>query len=508
MKKRGPGRGRLVRTKDAEGAASYVGDWTDSQGRRHRKSLSSDRRVADRMLAAIVRDRDLARLGLGHESSQEKPLAEVVAAYLLELRATRSAAHLDRTERDLTAATAFLGATLRIRDIDPARVMEWRRARMLPPLLKRGEKLRGRKKEGAGVRTANMGASALRSCLEWARRSGMIAANPLRDLRPMPSPESSWKKRRRALSEAEIGRFLAAVHALDLERADRRRAHGKTRWYTPRDGLPPVPQAPFYRAVVACGFRFGEAAAATWRDFDEAERVIVLRAETTKARRTREVPIPVEIVADLAAVRAAQALTLGRPANGDDPIFAGPKGGKLDASNARKVLVEALRRAKIAEKDERGRSIDIHALRATATTRMLRRGVPLPVVMEIVGSKSAAVTLRHYTDLRVHDTRAAIDGVPVPCADAPQPLRAAVGTSEVGSNLAMAPDSAPMTTTSGTAETPMNEGEATIGPCRTRTCNLRIMSRFSAADVVDDATGQPKPKPQEDRDFDVEPSPW
>ena len=62
--------------------------------------------------------------------------------------------------------------------------------------------------------------------------------------------------------------------------------------------------------------------------------------------------------------------------------------------------------------DAAERSVDIHALRTTAATRMLRYGVPVHVVARILGHKDVRLTLRHYEDLRVEDTRRAVDGIP------------------------------------------------------------------------------------------------
>jgi hypothetical protein len=81
MNRRGRGRGTLRKGRDAEGRTVCFGDWIGADGIRHRRVLSNDKVVVERMLAKLVRERDLATVGLGIEESQERPLAEVMAKY-------------------------------------------------------------------------------------------------------------------------------------------------------------------------------------------------------------------------------------------------------------------------------------------------------------------------------------------------------------------------------------------------------------------------------------------
>ena len=57
--------------------------------------------------------------------------------------------------------------------------------------------------------------------LTWAVQAGLIAQNPVANLVPLPQRESTKVYRRRALSEAEITRFLEAARADDCECAKR-----------------------------------------------------------------------------------------------------------------------------------------------------------------------------------------------------------------------------------------------------------------------------------------------
>src|SRR5262245_21759214 len=109
----------------------YVLFWRDSDRRRRETILSEDRRTAERMRSEIMRKRDLALKGLGREEGQERPLAEIRDAFMVEAKATRAPATWKRLQDELDAAVAFLGPR-RVRDVTCAAVMEWRRKRMEP----------------------------------------------------------------------------------------------------------------------------------------------------------------------------------------------------------------------------------------------------------------------------------------------------------------------------------------------------------------------------------------
>lgn len=97
--------------------------------------------------------------------------------------------------------------------------------------------------------------------------------------------------------------------------------------------------------------------------------------------------------------------------------------------NLRREFARILKRAEIPVEDDRGRTVDIHALRATATTHMLRHGMPVERVAQIIGHADVRMTLKHYEDLRVEDVERALESVPElgpvrPTAGPEQGLRA------------------------------------------------------------------------------------
>lgn len=230
-------------------------------------------------------------------------------------------------------------------------------------------------------------------------------------MKRLPEDESTAKKRRRALDDDEIERLRRAAKADDSDlrarfMADRRRT------YAERHRRPPVPQLPLWRTLLTVGLRWGEAASAMWSDFNANERTLTVQAASAKGRRSRIVPLPVDVAEDLDNLRDAHVATMGSAPAASDRIFLTPKGcswTKAGSPNALRTLRRLLIQAGIDDVDDSGRSLDLHALRTTAITRMLRHGVPLEIVAEVVGHQDVRLALKHYTDLRVKDTRNALD---------------------------------------------------------------------------------------------------
>lgn len=406
---RGPGPGRLQKVGDR-----WVGIWRDARGRRHRKTLSTDRRVAERAFAQIIRQRDLELAGLANEAGQDRFLAEIVEIYKADLATHRRPRYTKAVGYTLDALLAALGEGARIRDLTVPRLLLHRTKRLAA---------------GVSNRTANADCNALRAALRWALASGHIAVNPLEHLRPLSESEDTQVKKRRALSDMEIGALLRAAIEEDAERA---RSFGTTGPLI--DGwnrMTPIPQAPLWRFLVVVGVRYNEAATLRWADLDETEGVVTVRPEIAKSKRRRTVPVPGYLVEDLRALRHFQAFALGRMPGTGDRIFLSPKHKPLDphGNPARILLTRILKQAGISYLDEEGRvAVDIHALRGSATTRLLRHGVPLATVATIMGHSDVRLTMKHYADLRIADTKKAVEGVPEIGAAAPKTGQKAQGS--------------------------------------------------------------------------------
>lgn len=497
-RQKGRGRGRLIRQKGADGRFVYIGDWVGSDGRRHRRVLSSDKSVAERMLAKLVRERDLVTAGMVVEDGGAAFLAEVVDAYLRDLETFRRPSYVESVRRGLEKLKTVIGP-VRVRDVTPSVMLERRKKRL---------------SAGVAHRTINLEAGALKTCFAWAVRAGMLGANPLAHLKPLPTDATAVARERRALTDDEIARFLrsaqeddaqAEVRYLELRFAARSDSTRRTLGIALRR----IPQSPFWTTLLACGLRWGEACALRWEDIDVDAGALTIRAEVAKTKQARHVPVPSYLMDVLVRLRGLHASAVGWNPAAEDAVFLGPKGRPLtkrDSANALKLLQRILDRAGIPKVDAQERTIDIHGLRGTAASRMLRHGVDLALVSEILGHSDVRLTMKHYVDLRITDTAAAIAKVPALEAAKPDVLAAsAVGADEVGSILAIGAASvgSARRTASGTPSPAMRCRNT---PGGNRTHNRRIRNRQSEIGPGDDMSGPDVHDSPADNDF--RPSPF
>lgn len=77
-----------------------------------------------------------------------------------------------------------------------------------------------------------------------------------------------------------------------------------------------------------------------------------------------------------------------------------------------RVLNRDLRTAGIAKRDERGRTIDVHALRHTFGTLLSKGGVAPRTAQAAMRHSKIDLTMNHYTDPRLLDTHGALDTLP------------------------------------------------------------------------------------------------
>src|SRR5262245_46204319 len=107
--------------------------------------------------------------------------------------------------------------------------------------------------DGLNAGTSNMYLQAIREFLGWAVRSGLIAEDPLRVLRPM-NPELDRRRERRALTADELRALLAATESAPPFRA-----------------ITGHKRAMLYRVAAETGLRLGELRALVVADLDLAD---------------------------------------------------------------------------------------------------------------------------------------------------------------------------------------------------------------------------------------------
>lgn len=376
------GPGRLWRR-----GSTWMCDYRDENGVRHNRALATSRAAAEQIRASLIHQRDLARAGLIDRAGQQLPLADVIARYGDDLRPRVSPRHHEMVEARLKRMLTALG---------PVRVCD---LKALAVTRIRSEATAA----GASPRSANLLVDTLAACLRWAEQAEVIGKNPIARVKRLPEAGHE-RRRRRPLSDDEIERLLRAAEDEDRELARVAELDGRTR----------VPQAPFLRALVTLGMRYGEARSIAWGSVDFEQRVVVLQASTTKSRKQRVLPLSDELVAMLRSLQAIHARALGRIPSSTDHVFVTANGcvWSPPSNNLRRVFVRLLQRAGIRRVAPDGSTVDVHALRTSAASRWVRKGVPLVVTQKLLGHADPRVTARHYIHVEVDSLRAAIDSTP------------------------------------------------------------------------------------------------
>ncbi|MCK6447904.1 MAG: tyrosine-type recombinase/integrase [Planctomycetes bacterium] len=391
-------RGRLYQRERIGSGPIWTLDYRDDAGKRRRIVLGSDKRAAEKRAAEILRKRDLST---GRSTGVGVDLLDLAQLYIDDLKTRAVPRHVEQVQDRLHRIFRELGAK-QVGDLTPLAMTKLRSKRLA---------------EGVSNRTANLDLDVVRAMLTWAVSIDLLEANPLRKLKRLPESEATQRVRRRALSEAEIARFLAAAEADDEHQANRLAAEATIAARTQGAAYAlvarpvRVPQAPLWRGFLATGARFGELTRVTWADLDIERAVLRLRAETTKAGKQRLIPLHESYVRQLTELRAVHERVRGRPVEPGDRVFLTPDGADVSrySNNLMRLFERLLVRSGIPKLDAHGRKVDVHALRHTVASRCARNGISLIQAQRLLGHSDPKLTARTYSHLEVEDLRGAVE---------------------------------------------------------------------------------------------------
>jgi len=338
--------------------------------------------VAERRRIELINRRNLELDGLGLVAGLDLTLVEIADQYVADLARRTTAAHVENVASRLARSLARM-PDKRVRDL-----------RSIDALGLRADALDA----GASNRTANLVTETLKAMLHWAVDADLIAANPLARVKKLPETGEHRRYQRRALSDDEIERLLDGVRQDDVNAT--RLAGARMR----------VPQEPLFLALLDTGARWSELRRVRWLDVDLRAGLLTLRAENTKARRQRVVPLTGRLAEGLRELQGLQARHLGRIATASDWVFLSPDGCAWGrpTNNVMRLLDRVLERAGLAKVDAQGRKLDIHALRHCFATRLARRGVALVHAQRLLGHSDPKLTAQVYQHLDAEDLRGAI----------------------------------------------------------------------------------------------------
>ncbi len=205
-------------------------------------------------------------------------------------------------------------------------------------------------------------------------------------------------------------------------------------------------RALLYRVLVTTGLRKGELAALSVGDvlLDLDPPVIVLRGADAKNGQRASLPLRPEVAADLRAwitektqATCSQGVGVSGVVRARDgmPLFDVPKG-------LIRILDRDLQAAGIPKCDDRGFTVDVHAMRGTFGSMLAAAGVPPVILKELMRHKRIETTLKHYVDPRLLDVVGAVANLPSLSAEsAPETARATgtEGASAVALDVALTP---------------------------------------------------------------------
>ncbi len=190
---------------------------------------------------------------------------------------------------------------------------------------------------------------------------GVIAADPTCDVRLRRVPRRFPK----ALSEEEVIRLITTIEA----------GPASIRWL--RD---------IVIVTVNTGLRRAEAVNLRWRAVDIDNRVLTVACDEgfqTKSGTERKVPLAPPA---LLVLERLQRQSVGIASSGE-AVFQHSRGGVNPDYLSQRFALYA-RKAEINE-------VGFHGLRHTAITRLIERGVPLPIVQRFAGHADIATTMRY-----------------------------------------------------------------------------------------------------------------
>ena len=327
--------------------------------------------------------------------------------------------------------------------------------------------------EGMSASTRNAHRESLVSFGNWCVSTDRLVFNPCTKV-PKADEKADPRRQRRALTEVELRRLLTVARLRPLADFGRATQKTETNAEAPKranwtrapltfDGLTDAAdrgrarmarrpdfiaelehrgreRALIYKALVLTGLRKGELASLTvgQLDLDAEQPYAVLNAADEKNRHGSDIPLRADLAADLRAflgdrLRALQdaaRLRIGEPVPmrlpPAAPVFNVPAG-------LVRILDRDLKAAGIPKRDERHRTVDVHAMRTTFGTHLSQGGVALRTAQAAMRHSTPTLTANVYTDPKLLDVAGALDALPaLPLDTEPQADRLrATGTAGV-----------------------------------------------------------------------------
>ena len=431
---------RFARWKDAKGK-THTAKYRNASGHIVKVATGCrDETVARQVLANLMRRAEHVKAEIFTPKQdkiadhQNVPLSRHFDAYVSHLiakgatrgRIATTRSRLDRISNDCGFA--------RLSRLNGSRFEQW---------------LVGRLHEGMSASARNGYRESWIGFGNWCRRTNRLIENPFAGV-PKADQKADPRRTRRAMTEDELLRLLVVARWRPLAECGRESVklpleqhQGRRTWikaplryetlhlavHRAREVLAEQKEkirkldrtgrerALLYKMLVLTGLRKAEIASLTVGQLEFARPIAyaILHPADEKNRQGCEVPLTADLTADLRAwlaerleiVRAEVAVGQPIPAilEPDTRLFNVPDG-------LIRILNRDLKVAGIAKRDERGRTVDVHAMRHTFGTHLSKGGVPLRTAQAAMRHSDPKLTANVYTDPMLLDVAGALDALP------------------------------------------------------------------------------------------------
>lgn len=238
----------------------------------------------------------------------------------------------------------------------------------------------------------------------WCVRTGRASTSPFLGITGY-NEDSDRRRVRRALTPDEATRLLESARKRPMATFSGSRGKQGSASLAELGAT----RAAIYQVLLGTGLRCGELRKLTWACVDLDRALLTVEAPTAKSRHEQTVPLRSELVAMLRARKEAAGASPG------DRVF--PR-----SFPTLRAFERDLEHANIPQVDDRGRVVDLHALRTTFISWLSASGVHPRVAQALARHANINQTMKTYTDLSVLDLRGALESLPgcaQKCAQSP-----------------------------------------------------------------------------------------
>ncbi len=334
----------------------------------------TDRQASQAKEVEIVRRIERGEAGLTDPLAhhRRRPLKQHLLDYAQHLEGKGNTPdHVDKTVSRCQRVLYEIGATV-VRELSGEAVEEC---------------LADLRREGMSLSTSNGYLRALRGFCNWMARIGRIHRSPLLGVSCQTVTDADRRRRRRALTDAELSALLDAARQTP----------------DPVAGLSGEDRSMLYLLAASTGLRASELASLTPESFelDDASPAVRCLAGYTKNGREALQPLRRDVAKALRPWLAAK-LTGER-------VWPGTWASERHGAE---MMRTDLANADVAYQDARGRYADFHSLRHTFISNLARAGVHPRNAQALARHSTIELTMNVYTHVEMRELAADLESLP------------------------------------------------------------------------------------------------